>query len=98
MDEYSVNNRILFTFINRQKQWTEKTYKTKHIGHGWVREKSKEQHYHVYLIIDGDIIYYWAHKKLRCQSFLGMIFILKVGLINIQSHYEKTILNFQKIY
>ena len=58
MDEYSGDNHILSTFINRQKQWIERTYKTKHIGHGWAREKekAKKQHYHVYLIIDGDVI------------------------------------------
>jgi|TARA_B110000259_G_C13846181_1_gene334813 hypothetical protein len=26
------------------------------------KEKAKEEYYHVYLIIDGDIIHYWTHK------------------------------------
>ena len=58
LDEYSGDNHIISTFINRQKQRIERTYKTKHIGHGWAREKekAKKQHYHVYLIIDGDVI------------------------------------------
>ena len=58
MDEYSGDNHIISTFINRQKQRIKRTYKTKDIGHVWKREKekAKKQHYHVYLIIDGDVI------------------------------------------
>jgi len=32
----------------------------------WTREKAKNQHYHVYSIIVGDIIHYWTHKKFWC--------------------------------
>ena len=42
LDEYSGDNHIISTFINRQKQRIERTYKTKHIGHGWTREKAKK--------------------------------------------------------
>ena len=56
--EYSDDNHCISTFINRQKQRIQRTYKTKDIGHAWVREKekSKVQHYHVALFIDGDVI------------------------------------------
>ena len=56
--EYSGDNHIISTFINRQKQRIQRTYKTKDIGHAWAREQetSKAQHYHVALIIDGDVI------------------------------------------
>ena len=58
MDEYSGDNHIISTFINRQKQRIKRTYKTKDIGHVWKREKekAKHQHYHVALFIDGDVI------------------------------------------
>ena len=58
LDEYSGDNHIISTFINRQKQRIERTYKTKHIGHGWAREQeeAKQQHYHVALFLDGNKI------------------------------------------
>ena len=58
LDEYSGDNHIISTFINRQKQRIKRTYKTKDIGHVWKREKekAKHQHYHVALFIDGDVI------------------------------------------
>ena len=58
LDEYSGDNHIISTFINRQKQRIKRTYKTKDIGHAWAREQetSKAQHYHVALFIDGDVI------------------------------------------
>ena len=58
LDEYSGDNHIISTFINRQKQRIQRTYKTKDIGHAWAREQetSKAQHYHVALFIDGDVI------------------------------------------
>jgi hypothetical protein len=56
--EYSDDNHVISTFINRQKQRITRTYKTKEIGHAWAREieKAKVQHYHVALFIDGDVI------------------------------------------
>ena len=56
--EYSDDNHVISTFINRQKQRIRRTYKTKEIGHAWAREieKAKVQHYHVALFIDGDVI------------------------------------------
>ena len=58
LKEYSGDNHIISTFINRQKQRIKRTYKTKDIGHVWKREKekAKHQHYHVALFIDGDVI------------------------------------------
>ena len=58
LDEYSGDNHIISTFINRQKQRIQRTYKTKDIGHAWAREQetSKAQHYHVAFFIDGDVI------------------------------------------
>ena len=56
--EYSDDNHCISSFINRQKQRIQRTYKTKDIGHAWAREKEKAkvQHYHVALFIDGDVI------------------------------------------
>ena len=66
LDEYSGDNNIISTFINRQKQRIQRTYKTKDIGHAWAREQetSKAQHYHVALFIDGNKIQY-PSKLLR---------------------------------
>ncbi len=58
LKEYSGDNKIISTFMNRLKQWIKRNYKTKHIGSIWVREqeRAKTQHYHVALFIDGDVI------------------------------------------
>ena len=58
LKEYSDNNEVVSTFMTRQKQRIKRTYKTKDIGHVWVREleKAKAQHYHCALYIDGDVI------------------------------------------
>ena len=58
LKEYSGDNKIISTFMNRLKQWIKRNYKTKDIGSIWVREqeRAKTQHYHVALFIDGDVI------------------------------------------
>ena len=66
LKEYSGDNKIISTFMNRLKQWIKRNYKTKDIGSQWVREqeRAKTQHYHVTLFIDGDVIRY-PNKLLR---------------------------------
>ena len=58
LKEYSGDNKIISTFMNRLKQWIKRNYKTKDIGSQWVREmeRDKTHHYHVALFIDGDVI------------------------------------------
>ena len=60
LKEYSGDNKIISTFMNRLKQWIKRNYKTKDIGSVWEREKerAKIQHYHAALFIDGDVIRY----------------------------------------
>ena len=60
LKEYSGDNKIISTFMNRLKQWIKRNYKTKDIGSVWEREKerAKTQHYHAALFIDGDVIRY----------------------------------------
>jgi len=64
--EYSGDNKIISTFMNRLKQWIGRKFKTKNIGYCWVREmeKAKHQHYHVALFIDGDVVR-TSHKLLQ---------------------------------
>ena len=66
LKEYSGDNKIISTFMNRLKQWIKRNYKPKDIGFGGVREqeRAKTQHYHVALFIDGDVIRY-PNKLLR---------------------------------
>ena len=47
------------------------------------KSKAKKQHYHVYLIIDGDIIHYRAHNKFRCLKLPCKIFINNRNKISI---------------
>ena len=58
LKEYSGDNKIISTFMNRLKQWIKRNYKTKDIGSIWAREmeRAKTQHYHVAIFIDGDVI------------------------------------------
>ena len=55
---YSPNNKIISKFINRVKQWIGRNYEIKDIGYAWVREleRSKNQHYHLVLFLDGNKI------------------------------------------
>ena len=63
---FSKDNKIISKYLNRAKQWIRRNYNIKNIGHIWVREqqRSKKQHYHLALFIDGDKIRYPA-KLLR---------------------------------
>ena len=58
--ETSKGNKDISKFMNCQKQWIRRNYKTKNIGSVWVREwekaKAKSHHYHCALFIDGDVI------------------------------------------
>jgi len=55
---YTPNNEVISKFIKRTKQWISRNYKIKNIGYAWVREveRSKTQHYHLVLFLDGDKI------------------------------------------
>jgi len=60
LKEYSGDNKIISTFMNRLKQWIKRNYKTKNIGSIWAREleRAKTQHYHCAFFIDGDVLQY----------------------------------------
>jgi len=60
VNKYSEDNKNLSKFLNQEKQWLRRKYKTKDIGSVWVREqeKSKKQHYHCAFFIDGDKVRY----------------------------------------
>ena len=45
------------------------------MGRREKKKKAKKQHYHVYLIIDGDIIHYRARNKFQCLKLSCKIFI-----------------------
>lgn len=56
---YHTSNNIRFSnFLKQLKQWISRNYGIKQIGHQWVREqeKSKKQHYHLVLFLDGNKI------------------------------------------
>ncbi|GKT12614.1 MAG: hypothetical protein ISEC1_P1593 [Thiomicrorhabdus sp.] len=57
--EYTENSEHLSRFIRVLRGWVEREYKSK-MGFAWVREqeKSKAQHYHVVVFIDGDNLQY----------------------------------------
>jgi hypothetical protein len=64
---YEGNSKRLSKFMNRLKQWIKRNYGIIGIGSIWVREreKSKEQHYHLALFLDGNKIQH--PKKLNAQ-------------------------------
>jgi len=55
---YSPNNKIISRFMNRAKQWIKRNYDIESIGYIWAREqeRSKQQHYHLAILLDGDKI------------------------------------------
>ena len=55
---YSDDNKVLSRFINRIKQEIFRKYEILNIGYGWVREqeRSKKQHYHLVIFLDGNKI------------------------------------------
>jgi len=64
---YEGTNKRISKFMNRLNQWMRRNYGIKNIGYIWVREreKSKEQHYHLALYLDGNKIQH--PKKLNAQ-------------------------------
>ena len=64
---YEGNSKRLSKFMNRLKQWIKRNYGIIDIGSIWVRErgKTKEQHYHLALYLDGNKIQH--PKKLNAQ-------------------------------
>ena len=65
--KYTSNNEPLSKFIKRLKQWIYRNYGITNIGYIWVREleRSKQQHYHVAIFLDGSKIQH--PKKLNTQ-------------------------------
>ena len=65
--KYTSNNEPISKFIKRIKQWIYRNYKITDIGYIWVREleKSKQQHWHVAIFLDGNKIQH--PKKLNAK-------------------------------
>lgn len=53
---YTTNNTIISKLLRQLKKWIKRKYKTKRIGHLWVREleKAEHQHYHLIVMVDGN--------------------------------------------
>lgn len=66
-EKYTSNNEPISKFIKRIKQWIYRNYKITDIGYIWVREleKSKQQHWHVAIFLDGNKIQH--PKKLNAK-------------------------------
>jgi len=58
MDIHRRDNSIITGFIKRAFQKLKRAYSFKDIGYAWAREqeRSKKQHYHFVLFLDGDLI------------------------------------------
>jgi len=67
---YEEDNHRLSKFIKRLKMHLSRIYGIKKIGYVWVREKerSKEQHYHLVLFLDGNKIRHPAKLKNTIQD------------------------------
>ncbi len=65
--KYTSNNEPISKFIKRLKQWIYRNYEISNIGYIWVREleRSKQQHYHVAIFLDGNKIQH--PKKLNAK-------------------------------
>ena len=57
---YTETNNKLSKFMKNIIQWLNRHYGIKKVGYQWVREQQrvKKQHYHLALILDGDLIQY----------------------------------------
>jgi hypothetical protein len=55
---YTETNNKLSKFMKNIIQWLNRHYGIKKVGYQWVREqeRAKKQHYHLALILDGDLI------------------------------------------
>lgn len=64
MNYYTSDNKIFSNYLKNIKQFLLRNYNIKDIAYQWVREqeKSKKQHYHFILVLDGNKIRY--SKKL----------------------------------
>jgi len=58
MNYFTETNYKFSKFIKNINQWMNRHYLIKDIGYQWVREqeRAKKQHYHLALILDGDLI------------------------------------------
>lgn len=58
MEAYTPKNEPISEFIKALRAYVSATYQTPHMGFVWAREqeKAKRQHYHVVLMLDGDVI------------------------------------------
>jgi len=67
---YEDDNHRLSKFMKRLKTHLQRNYRMDKVGYAWVREleKSKEQHYHLVLFLDGNKIRHPAKLKNTIQD------------------------------
>jgi len=60
IDGYTADNKIITEFRKRLNQQIERDFYVTDIGYGWAREqeRSKQQHYHFVLFLDGQKVWY----------------------------------------
>jgi len=70
LNHHAKNNKIISNFINRTKQWLNRSYGIDNIGYVWVREheQSKQLHYHLAIFLDGDKIRYPAKLLIKLKE------------------------------
>ncbi|WP_429108593.1 YagK/YfjJ domain-containing protein [Aeromonas media] len=55
---FGEDNELVSAFIKSARAFVQRRYQTRHLGFVWVREqeRAKQQHYHLTLMIDGDVV------------------------------------------
>jgi len=79
--DYTPTNDLITNFNRRFHRWVKRTYNTKRVGFGWVREQEtvKHQHYHYTLFLDGHKTnHHWAitnRAKLIWNDLNGSLWV-----------------------
>jgi len=60
MNQYTEDNKTFSNFVKNVRQYLDRKLNIQNVGYQWVREheRSKKQHYHLALILDGNKIQY----------------------------------------
>jgi hypothetical protein len=96
MNYYTETNYKFSKFMKNITQWLNRQYGIKNVGYQWVREqeRAKKQHYHLALILDGDLIQYPSKiNKLFRGKWLpnGSMYIPKNCFYRINKHNLKEV-------
>jgi len=84
--EYTNNNKVITDFNRRLFKKVKRHYKVKRIGYVWVREqeKSKKQHYHYVLILDGSKV----NSPHSLQTWISAIWSFDDGTCHWSQYYN----------